>query len=131
MLWESPVVWYRPKVEVPLAATEMGQLLSRAYGPVMVSPLGAPVPEVRVSQNLARASVTRHLVPSGLGPHPGPGVAESAEGPRIVPGCRAFSSVGRVQRAPAAQYSPHRYPHLTGGEHRRRHPERRGPNAAL
>ena len=131
MLWESPVVWYRPKVEVPLAATEMGQLLARAYGPVMVSLPGAPLPKGRESQNLASTSVTRHLVPSGRGPHQGPGVAESAGVPRIVPGCRAFSSVGRVQRAPAAQYSPHRYPHLTGGEHRRRHPERRGSTAAL
>ena len=92
-MWESPVVWYRPKIEVPLAATEVGQLLARAYGPVMVSLLGAPVPKGRESPNLARASVTRHLVPSGHGPHPGPGIAETADGPRIVPGCRAFWSV--------------------------------------
>ena len=100
-MWEFPVVWCRPKIEVPLAATEVYQLLASSYVPVMVSPLGAPAPKVRESPNLARASVTRHLVPSGLGPHPGPGVAETADGPRIVPGCRAFSSVERVQRAPA------------------------------
>ena len=85
-MWESPVVWYRPKIEVPLAATEMDQLLARAYGPVMVSLPGAPMPKGRESPNLARASVTRHLVPSGLGPHPGLGVSETADGPRIVPG---------------------------------------------
>ena len=111
MLWESPVVWYRPKVEVPLAATEMGQLLARAYGPVMVSLPGAPMPQERESPNLASASMTRHLVPSGRGPPQGPpGAAESAEDLRLVPGCRAFSFVGRVLRAPAAQYCPHRYP---------------------
>ena len=86
-------MWCRPKIEVPLAATEVCQLLARAYGPVMVSPLGAPVPKVRESQNLFRVSVTLHPVPSGLGPHPGPGVAETADGLRIVPGSRAFSSV--------------------------------------
>ena len=83
----------RPKIEGPLAATEACQLLARAYVRVMVSPLGAPVPKVRESQNLSRAGVTRHPVPSGLGPHPGPGVAETADGLRIVPGSRAFSSV--------------------------------------
>ena len=103
MLWESPVVWYRPKVEVPLAATEMGQLLARAYGPVMVSLPGTPMLKGLESPNLASASVTRHLVPSGRGPHRGPCAAESAEDPRIVLGCRAFLSVGRVQPAPAAQ----------------------------
>ena len=85
--------WCRPKIEGPLAATEACQLLVRAYGPVMVSPLAVPVPTVRESANLSRASSTRHPVPSGLGPHPDPGVAEMADGPRIVPGCRAFSSV--------------------------------------
>ena len=99
-MWKFPVVWYRPKIEVPLAATEVGQLLARAYGPVMVSPLGAPVPKVRESANLSRASSARHPVPSGLGPHPNPGVAATADGLRIVPRSRAFSSVWRVQRAP-------------------------------
>ena len=96
-------MWYRPKIEVELAATEMDQLLARAYGPVMVSLPGAPMPKGRESPNLASASVTRHLVPSGRGPHQGPGVAESADVPRIGPGCRAFSFVGRVLRAPAAE----------------------------
>ena len=86
-------MWCRPKTEVHLAATEVFQTLARAYVRVMVSPLGAPVPKVRESQNLSRASVPRHPVPSGLGPHPGPGVAETADGPRIVPGWRAFWSV--------------------------------------
>ena len=76
-----------------MAATEACQLLARAYGPVMVSPLVVPVPTVRESANLCRASLTRHPVPSCLGPHPGPGVAETADGPRIVPGFPAFSSV--------------------------------------
>ena len=103
MLWEPPVVWYRPKVEMPRAATEKDRLLVRAYGPMMVSLLGAPMPKGRKSPNLASASVTRHLVQSGRGPHRGPCAAESAEGPHIVPGCRAFLPVGRVRRAQAAQ----------------------------
>ena len=74
-------------------------------------PARAPMPQERESPNLASASMTRHLVPSGRGPPQGPpGAAESAEDPRLVPGCRAFSFVGRVLRAPAAQYGPHRYP---------------------
>ncbi len=103
MLLEPPVLRYRPKVEMPLVATEKDRLLARAYGPMMVSLPGVPMPKGRKSPNLASASVTRHLVQSGRGPHRGPCAAESAEGPRIVPGCRAFLSVGRVQRAPAAQ----------------------------
>ena len=96
-------MWYRLKVEMPRAATEKDRLLARAYGPMMVSPPDAPMPKGRKSPNLASASVTSHLVQSGRGPHRGPGAAESAEDPRIVPGCRAFLSVGRVQRAQAAQ----------------------------
>ena len=88
---------------MPLAATEKARLLARAYGPMMVSLPGAPMPKGRKSPNLASASVTRHLVQSGRGPHRGPCAAESAEGPRIVPGGSAFLAVGRVQRAPAAQ----------------------------
>ena len=103
MLWAPPVVWYCPKVEMPLAATEKARLLARAYGPMMVSLPGAPMLKGRKSPNLASASVTRHLVQSGRGPHRGPCAAESAEGPCIVPGGSAFLSVGRVQRAPAAQ----------------------------
>ena len=102
-MWAPPVVWSHPKVEMPRAATEKDRLLARAYGPMMVSLLGAPMPKGRKSPNLASASVTRHLVQSGRGPHRGPCAAESAEEPRIDPGCRAFLSVGRVQRAPAAQ----------------------------
>ena len=100
---EPPVVWYRPKVEMPLSATEMVRLLARAYGPMMVSLPGAPMPKGRKSPNLASASLTRHLVQSGRGPHRGPCAAAAAEGPRIVLGCRVFLSVGRVRRAPAAQ----------------------------
>ncbi len=103
--WEPPVVWYRPKVEVPLAATEKARLLGRAYGPMMVSLPGAPMPKGRKSPNLASASVTRHLVPSGRGPRQGPCAAGSAEVPRIVPGaalswpsgeCSALQSLYRL-----------------------------------
>ena len=92
-MWEFPVVWYRPKIEVPLAATEVYHLLARAYGPVMVSPLAVPVPTVRGSANVFRASSTCRPVPSGPGPHPDPGVAAVADGLRMVPGCCAFSFV--------------------------------------
>ena len=96
-------MWYRPKVEVPLAATEKARLLARAYGPMMVSPPDAPMPKGRKNPNLASASVMRRLVQGGRGPHHGPCAAESAEVLNIVPVCRAFLPVGRVRRAQAAQ----------------------------
>ncbi len=92
-------MWYHLRVEMPRAATEKDRLLARAYGPMMVSLPDAPMPKGRKSPNRASASVTRHLVQSGRGPHRGPCAAESAEDPHIVLGCRAFLSVGRVVNA--------------------------------